>query len=274
MLLINDTQNYGGNRGHIFEAMTDWIKAEAEENMDIACAIHTGDVLASGDHTASAACVERIAAALPLVMVAGNHDVGKDATNYTRFLSYFPYLSQADAGLTLKDGGRALFYTFEAGGARFIVIGTGWIPRKSDIAWINEQLTVYSDHYAILVTHSYLRQSGGRTSTGERLFTQVVAKNANVRLVLCGHKHDCRVETAMLDDDGGGTAERQVYEVISNYQDLAEGGSGYLRILTFDTAENTITVESYSPYLDAYNALGDESDSFMLTTDFSFAMTD
>jgi hypothetical protein len=60
---------------------------------------------------------------------------------------------------------------------------------------------------------------------------------------------------------------RAVYQLLSDYQDLPLGGSGYLRIMTFVPQEDGIHVSTYSPYLDSY--MEDEQNRF----DLAFDMT-
>src|SRR5438132_14389301 len=47
-----------------------------------------------------------------------------------------------------------------------------------------------------------------------------------------------------------------VNEMFSNYQTQANGGNGWLRIVTFHPNSNTISVKTYSPYLNAYKTDG------------------
>jgi hypothetical protein len=47
------------------------------------------------------------------------------------------------------------------------------------------------------------------------------------------------------DNDAG----RKVYQMLSNYQSVAPGGAGYLRLLTFRPEAGQVAVSTYSPYL-------------------------
>ena len=44
----------------------------------------------------------------------------------------------------------------------------------------------------------------------------------------------------------------RVLQMLSNYQHLEEGGSGYLRLIVCDPSKDTVSVSTYSPHLDAY----------------------
>ncbi|MEG0767855.1 MAG: hypothetical protein RR482_09075, partial [Clostridia bacterium] len=110
---------------------------------------------------------------------------------------------------------------------------------------------------AILCFHGYIDPDGSLTSDGERLYPDVVAANPNVRLVLCGHRHGVNHTTVQFDDNQDGTMDRMVYQFVADYQAEHDGGDGYLCLLQFDTEARTLTVETYSPYLNEYNCYDD-----------------
>jgi hypothetical protein len=58
-----------------------------------------------------------------------------------------------------------------------------------------------------------------------------------------------------------------VYQLLADYQDMPLGGSGYLRIMTFQPQNDIIHISTYSPYLDQY--LEDRGNKF----DLAFVMT-
>ena len=43
-----------------------------------------------------------------------------------------------------------------------------------------------------------------------------------------------------------------VFEITTNYQDLENGGNGFLRLLTFFPGRKRVLVQTYSPFLDEY----------------------
>lgn len=74
-----------------------------------------------------------------------------------------------------------------------------------------------------------------------------------------------------LDDDGDGHTDRNVYQMLADYQGGPEGGQGYLRIFHVDPKRDTIHVKTYSPYLDDYHFYNPEQygakDEFSIKTD-------
>ena len=71
--------------------------------------------------------------------------------------------------------------------------------------------------------------------------------------MLSGHRYNVAAVPVSFDDDGDGTADRTVYQMIANYQAAgSEGGSGYMRFLQIDEAAGELRAYSYSPYLEDY----------------------
>ena len=115
------------------------------------------------------------------------------------------------------------------------------------LSWADNVLSEYSDRRAIISTHSYLNTDGSLTGDGgTRIYNNVVVPENNIFLVLCGHMHSEARRSDNLDN-------RTVYQLLSDYQSLANGGNGWLRIMEFVPSENTIYVKTYSPYLDQYD---------------------
>jgi len=87
---------------------------------------------------------------------------------------------------------------------------------------------------------------GTRTTNGDHIWQDFVVHHADqIFLVLCGHNHGENMRTDIVD---GYT----VYQLLADYQDRTNGGNGWLRVLKFIPSEDTVTVQTYSPYLDQY----------------------
>jgi hypothetical protein len=150
-----------------------------------------------------------------------------------------------------KRQGYDYYTTFTAGGVNIIVFSLAYGMEVDAADWINEVCKQYSDHYAILAMHNYMFL-GGYSSVGERLIERVVKQSPNVRLVLCGHERGMQYIPEALDDNGDGTPDRTVHQMMMNVQDDPTNGVGYLRLLKFDPTADTIEVVTYSPVLDRY----------------------
>jgi hypothetical protein len=62
-----------------------------------------------------------------------------------------------------------------------------------------------------------------------------------------------------------------VYSVLSDYQNRANGGNGWLRIYEFSPAHNVIRVRTYSPTLAQFEADADSSSQFTLPYDMGIS---
>ena len=184
-------------------------------------------------------------AGIPYAVLTGNHDVsGSDSSIYN---NYFPVSRLKTnpywGGTNNRD---CYYYVFEENGAKFIVIAMGVTYDKSDIEWASNVLKDHSDYFGIIMVHDYLRVDGSIQLTGgvsdvSMLHDELIAKNDNVRLVLCGHNHSANTNLEYFGN-------RPVYSILMDYQDLAMGGLGYMRMLKFDVENDLIYVNTYSPY--------------------------
>ena len=96
--------------------------------------------------------------------------------------------------------------------------------------------------------------------------------NSSVKLVLSGHVIDPPVGRLTSTRPDG----TRVHQILANYQTCAypcetldgvtvRGGNGFLRVLRFDPTARTISVTTYSPYLDEYKH--DAGNEFVLAWD-------
>jgi hypothetical protein len=132
--------------------------------------------------------------------------------------------------------------------------------------------------------HSYIisGQPGTSVNDGEQIWQKLIAPNGNVKLVFSGH--DVSQNSLPPGTTGRLTSTRSdgsmVHQILANYQTClgppcetfddgsgapaatVRGGNGYLRILRFSPADQTIAVTTYSPYVDQY--LTDDGNQFTL----------
>lgn len=258
---VSDTQVYAYRNPKVYNKVFAYMANSCEEQNALGV-LHTGDLVDNRNeqrHWNNAkAAVGLIAGKLPFWCVAGNHDVGADKAEYGTYLSYG--FCAAEEGDQLYRDGVCWYDTFEAAGQDFLILGIGWQTDTRYLTWARAVLDTYPDHRAILLSHSFLTDKGGLTAAGKTLERELIAPCPSVRLVLCGH-NDGSVRWQKEYEDG-----RLVNALLYNYQDDKKKGLGYLRILTFDPAERSIHVTTYSPWLDDYNYYTDETkDTFVLT---------
>jgi hypothetical protein len=255
---LPDTQFYSQTFSHIYESQVNWIRDHAEE-YNVKYVFHTGDLVENYHQDYQWAVADRSMkiledAGIPYGVIAGNHDVS--ATNdYTMFSKYFGaarFRDMESYAESYKDN-RGHYDLISVAGVDYIMAYMGWGEGPEEIQWLNKILAEHPDRKAILGFHDYVLANGQISATGQKLFNEVVKRNPNVFMVLSGHYTGAALNTVKVDDNGDGTPERTVYQILSDYQELGEGGDGYMKLLLFNPADGTIQVKTYSPYKDDYN---------------------
>lgn len=252
---FSDTQNYSAGQSKVFDSMMTWI-ADNQESRDIRYAFFTGDVVddrTDADQWIFAdAAIQSMGVNAPLLMLPGNHDYKTSAYDHAVYSSYFGaarFGGESSARGFYEDGMGA-YSLLDAGDDKWLFVALGYGIDDGGIDWTNSVIQQYPDRRVILLAHSYLDVDGELTDQGQTLYSEVVVPNANVQLVLCGHHHGATHITSAIDDDGDGAADRDVCQVLVDYQDEDLGGLGYLMVLSWDSTSQTMYFGSYSPYLD------------------------
>ncbi|WP_449537535.1 lamin tail domain-containing protein [Ferdinandcohnia sp. Marseille-Q9671] len=256
---MSDTQYYAESFPYIFDRQTQWI-AEKQEELNIEYVFHTGDLVNISTDEQQWNHADTYMKVLddneiPYGVLAGNHDVNQVNNDYTDYYRYFgedrfkdkPYYG----GSYLNNRGH--YDLLSVDGNDYIMVYLGWGVTDEGIQWMNDVLEAHPDRMAILNFHEYLLATGTRHPLGEKLYNEVVVPNENVIAVLSGHYHEAQTLVDEIDDDGDGIADRQVTQMLADYQAGPEGGQGYMRLLHFDRDNNRILVNTYSPHLDDYN---------------------
>ncbi|WP_201319258.1 S-layer homology domain-containing protein [Paenibacillus sp. EPM92] len=274
---MSDTQYYSESYPHIYEDIVNWI-ADKKDEMNIKYVIHTGDLVDEADKpiqwqraSDDMAVLEK--AGVPYGVLAGNHDVDHKLGAYDHYWNYFGedrFKKQPTFGGSY-DNNRGHYDLISSHGNDFIVLYMGWGLGDKEIQWMDDVLKQYPDRMAILNFHEYLLVSGNRAPIADKVFERVVVPNKNVIAVLSGHYHDAELLVDEIDDDGDGVKDRNVYQMLADYQGGPEGGQGYIRLMQFDTDNNKLNIKTYSPYLDDYNYYDPveypNKDEFTLTLD-------
>jgi len=215
------------------------------------------------------------AAGVPYALAMGNHDYDeakpslRSETNYKTWFGPAryaqPHLAPSFRG-GYPEGTTENFYSvFNVNGVDYLVLTLEFYPRDTTLTWAASILEANRDKKVILLTHSFVNSDDSRVAKcdantaesfgmgadndGEELWHKFAKRHPNIFLVLNGHikEPDGTGRMAELGVNGN-----LVNQVLSNYQNDAEGGGGYLRILRFKPSENRIEVSTYSPYYNAY----------------------
>ena len=93
---------------------------------------------------------------------------------------------------------------------------------------------------------------------GDDVWRRLVSLHPNIFLVLSGHIGEPGVGRLTSRGEWGNS----VHQLVANYQKLPNGGDGWLRLMRFLPVESSISVSTYSPYLDNFKL--DAANSFEL----------
>ncbi len=289
IIALPDTQWYSESYPQTFTAQTQWIVNNAS-TLNIQVVLGLGDIV----QTASNAWEYQNAdtsvklldnANIPYLLAIGNHDYSNfqdlsgrtsEAGNFntyfgpSRYKNYPWYKGQYPAGSNENFYG---ILTINGKTYLFLLLET--FPRDSAVAWGNSVLAAYPSAEVIVITHAHVYTDNtlashcdnynapaynvGADNDGDGLWNKFISQHSNISLVLSGHFTGSNGQGASRRTDLGSSGNI-VNQMLSDYQDLPNGGEGYLRILTFSQSQNTISVKTYSPTLNAY--LTDSNNQF------------
>lgn len=277
ILWTSDPQWYSFAYQDILVQQNEWV-VENFERLNMKYIVHTGDFVDLPHNRDQWNFVTEQyekwdEAGLPYGVLAGNHDVdGKDHTEFSEYFGEKRFNSNSWYGESYDDN-RGHYDLISEGNTDFIFVYLGYGDHsEEDYEWLNDVLERYSSRIAFIALHEYLYADGTRTEIGNEIFEKVVLKNPNVRMVFCGHNYNAVRLIDHIDDNGDGEADRTVYQLMANYQNLTNGGNGYMRFLEFDKKDGNISFRTYSPYLKDFNAYdnrGDEMDEYGYRDEFT-----
>ncbi|WP_438483324.1 metallophosphoesterase [Oleiharenicola lentus] len=301
LVVLPDTQFYAASYPETYRVQGRWIAANAQRYA-VRHVLHVGDVTDNNNEAEWAVAREAHALftdVVPCVLVPGNHDFGpggKTSTRDTLLTETFP-VTEARRGATFggtydREPTRMenTFYLFEAGDRRWIVVALEFGPRDDVVRWANEVVQRHADRSAILLTHAYLRPDNTRFdrqvpdtnpkakspnkgidhvavskspegfNDGEDLWRKLVSPNGNFVLTISGHQGIAgHLESV-------GAKGQRVQQVVVDYQGIANGGNGFLRLLQFLPDGRTVRVNDYSPLLDETTTDARSSYDFTLSS--------
>jgi len=144
------------------------------------------------------------------------------------------------------------------------VISLGMNPSSNVLDWADARLKEYANRRAIVVSHHLLELDATFGAPGLATY-DALKDNPNLFLMLCGHRHG---EAKRVDISNGNT----IHTLLADYQEGANGGDGWLRILKFSPLDDLIRVETYSPTLNLYET--DSDSQFEQSYDMSSSQGD
>ena len=268
IIALPDTQNESQFSPAALSAQTNWI-AENQDRLNIRMVLGEGDIVNDFSDPAqqqSSDSAFRVLdnAGIPYLLAIGNHDYddaapkqGRPVSGFNRFFGPSRYAGKTYYRGNFPTGSNENFFgVLNIGGKDFLFLMLEFMPRPESVAWAESILQANPDKEVIVVTHSFTYVDNTRVdfcdtadmppgnATGDDLW-RVLRKYPNISMVLSGHLTNGQAGHRSDIADGGNL----VNEIFANYQTFPNGGDGWLRIMTFHPDSNTISIQTYSPFL-------------------------
>lgn len=286
IIALPDTQFYCENPAWTwqFNAQTQWCVDEMTERQ-IAFVSHLGDIVQNGANGGNNAEWIRASTAMQTLngflaysSVCGNHDYntvsnkGSGSTSYNAFFGPSRYAGYAWYG-GASSNQQNHYQLFSAGGFDFLHLTLEWQPDAAAMAWGQSVIDAHPGRAVVLSTHEFLQDAdttgagAGKSGAGQTLWNEFVKLNPSIFMTMNGHFHrgtdgaDGEYHQVKLNDAG-----LACYQMLSDYQAWANGGSGYLRWLQFDPRNGLIRVKTFSPTLGVFQT--DYNSQFSFACDF------
>lgn len=261
---MSDTQYYSSRFPDVYHAMTEFL-ASSRERLNLQYVIHTGDIVSWADRESDWTVARHAMAALdgiPCGVLAGNHDVttyaDRKSITYEYFTKHFgeSEMRKNTCCTDVYENGRGHVDEISAGKTDYAFCYMGYPVDENGAAWLNAQLAARPDSVGVLCVHDYFDRELALTEQGHFLFDNVVTKNDNLYMVLCGHRYNSRTVPVEVENADG--SSRTVLQSITNYQAAGrEGGSGYIRFMQVDERAGMLSLINYSPLLNDYSFFDD-----------------
>lgn len=271
IIALPDTQNEAQFFPGVLASQTEWI-VDHRDDLNIQMVLGEGDIVndfsaPAQQQSADAAFRVLDRAGIPYMLAIGNHDYdaaapknGRPVSGFNRFFGPSRYAGRDYYRGNFPEGSNENFFgVLNIGGQDFLFLVLEFMPRPESVEWAESVLEANPDEQAIVVTHSYMYVDNTRVdacdtedmpagnSTGDDLW-QALRKFPNVTMVLSGHLTNGQAAHRSDVGDNGNL----VNQIFANYQTFPNGGDGWLRIITFHPSNNSISIKTFSPFLDRF----------------------
>ena len=191
----------------------------------------------------------------PYMTVAGESDISADTANYEAFTSH--NLTKLPASQMFENG-KVWYQTLDS--YNMLFVGIGYDVNEDSTEWIdyvNNVISKYHNFSVVLVVNSYMTADKQLTRMGEIVEKNIVAKNSNVRLVLCGAETGAERMTKSYD---GREVNVLLFSLAGNDQ------LGFVRTLTIDSEKKTIEIKTINAATN--ETLAGDQNTFTLSNAF------
>jgi 3',5'-cyclic AMP phosphodiesterase CpdA len=289
--VMPDTQVYAELYPGLFDAQTGWIAANARTR-NIVYVFQLGDITnwnTAAEWQRAADAFSLLDNVVPYAIVPGNHDYGPAGNAADRTTLMNDYFSYQNISTWPTFGGAYevgkldnTYHLFSVAKRKIVLLALEWGPRDEVIAWANQIMDKYPDHYGIMLTHAYLNNDNLRyditdtshpqdfdphqyatpgVNDGEELWQKLVRKHPFI-MVFNGHVLGTGTGYLASKTDTGITC----HQMLSNYQFRNLGGEDYMRLVEIQPDGANVQVSSYSPLYDSY--LTDTTQNFSFVLDW------
>ena len=276
LVVFPDTQYSSQSYPAAIDAQGKWVKENKDER-NIAYALHAGDIVDDADEPGQWETAKNgmgwLEGNVPYILGVGNHDMdamsnGEDpekVRDTEAFNKNFPVSKFEDLpsfGGSYPEGKNDnSYHTFSAGGTDWLALSLKYVPTDKELDWANKVVADHPNHQVMIVSHSY-QKGDQKTEDGKRIWSELASKHANISFVFSGH----HVAAGMIEEEGekGNT----VYQIQADYQDPDKlDPNSFFRLMEFNPTDKTVSVETYSPYL---NENKDDKDNEFVIENFEF----
>src|SRR5579864_2763678 len=271
VVVFPDPQNETQYFPQVLNSQTQWI-VNNQKALNIQMVLTEGDNINDGASTAQLQTLDAAFrlldnAAIPYLLGIGNHDyngfnpkTSRDLSGFNQWFGPGRYSGKAFFGGNFPSGSNANSYAVVTiNGKQVLFMTLEFRATSASLDWAESILSANPDKDAIVVAHSFVLKNSYRedqcddqdmpagNATGQETWTRL-RKHSNVIMVLSGHfTGGSGARRSDLGDNGN-----LVNQLFADFQDFANGGNGWLRIITFHPVTNSISVQTYSPYLNQY----------------------
>lgn len=287
IILLPDIQHYTSSYPEMIYKQMDWI-VENKNPLNIQYVIQLGDLTNNNKEYAWEVASRSFKIlenkGIPYSIVYGDNDMKNpdknyyDGTRHTEYLhKYFPVSRFEKQGAWWSGGFfdpsiiDNYYCLFNYKDYKFLIMNLELAPRNAVLKWADTIIAQNASRKVILVTHDYLDRNGnhlndlktfglnGRNeedklkgNNADAVFKKLVLKNANVILVLCGHKEGEYQKEVKIKKSEDSEKSRRVFEILSDFQDEKikgtdeKSGKGLLRVLKFYPEKNEMAISTVS----------------------------
>jgi hypothetical protein len=263
IIWITDTQYLSESHPAYYDSLCRWI-VQNKDVYNVKMVVHTGDIVnEEGNRTqwisANQSMSILLANDIPYCWDAGNHDYNATCWIGSQFFAFNPRVMQGKSYWVSDEfDGMNTAVRLNVAGWDWLIINLAYYANDSVLAWANNLLDSNPQSHVIMATHAYIDDRCRYGSWAINFKNTVLETHANVFITLSGHYYPTSGNRTRVGDRD---------ELLFNQQDAYEQmGAASARILTFDTAEGTVNVQTYSLYANQF--LQDPNNNFTLKTTF------